>query len=179
MSLQNDGEQRKIAKLSLVDLAGSESVKKTKAVGERLAEANNINKGLLALGSCVSDICRNKQHIPFRNSTLTKVLRECLHGEGHTCMIACVSPTEADLSETMNTLRYADRAKCMQKPPVPKHLLQISNSAKKRKFASLSIPPTPGKYLKLNKTVEPLTPISSMKKTITPSSFGNAGRMNN
>ena len=52
-------------------------------------------------------------------------------------MIACVSPTEADLSETMNTLRYADRAKSMQKPPVPKHLLQISNSAKKRKFASL------------------------------------------
>jgi len=169
MSLQNDcDEQRKEAKLSLVDLAGSESVKKTKAVGERLAEANNINKGLLALGSCVSDICRNNKHIPFRNSTLTKVLRECLHGEGHTCMIACVSPTEADLSETMNTLRYADRAKSMQKPPVPKHLLQISNSAKKRKFASLSIPPTPGKILKLNKTVEPLT-LSSSKRVNTPS----------
>ena len=86
-------------------------------------------------------------------------------------MIACVSPTEADLSETMNTLRYADRAKGMQKPPIPKHLLQISNSAKKRKFASLSIPPTPGKYLKLNKTVEPLTPLSSaMKRVNTPRS---------
>ena len=83
-------------------------------------------------------------------------------------MIACVSPTEADLSETMNTLRYADRAKSMQKPPVPKHLLQISNSAKKRKFASLMIPPTPGKILKLNKTVEPLT-LSSSKRVNTPS----------
>ena len=63
------------AKLSLVDLAGSESVKKTNAIGDRLMEANNINKGLLALGSCISDICVGKSHIPFRNSTLTKVLR--------------------------------------------------------------------------------------------------------
>ena len=55
--------------------SGSESVRKTKAMGERLQEANNINKGLLALGNCVSDICANKPHIPFRNSTLTKGLR--------------------------------------------------------------------------------------------------------
>ena len=54
---------------------GSESVRKTQAIGDRLQEANNINKGLLALGNCVSDICANKTHIPFRNSTLTKVLR--------------------------------------------------------------------------------------------------------
>ena len=63
------------AKLNLVDLAGSESVRKTKAIGDRLTEANNINKGLLALGNCISDICGGKSHIPFRNSTLTKVLR--------------------------------------------------------------------------------------------------------
>ena len=63
------------AKLSMVDLAGSESVRKTNAIGDRLTEANNINKGLLALGNCVSDICANRGHIPFRNSTLTKVLR--------------------------------------------------------------------------------------------------------
>ena len=63
------------AKLNLVDLAGSEGVKKTLAIGDRLAEANNINKGLLALGRCLSDICSSKSHIPFRNSTLTKMLR--------------------------------------------------------------------------------------------------------
>ena len=56
-------------------ISGSESVRKTQAIGDRLQEANNINKGLLALGNCVSDICGNKTHIPFRNSTLTKVLR--------------------------------------------------------------------------------------------------------
>ena len=58
-----------------VDLAGSESVSKTHAQGERLAEANNINKGLLALGNCISSIARKQSYIPFRDSMLTKVLR--------------------------------------------------------------------------------------------------------
>ena len=71
----NEKMERFEAKLNLVDLAGSEGVKKTQAIGDRLAEANNINKGLLALGRCLSDICSSKSHIPFRNSTLTKMLR--------------------------------------------------------------------------------------------------------
>ena len=71
----NGNGDRHEAKMSLVDLAGSESVRKTQASGERLAEANNINRGLLALGNCISDICTGKAHIPFRNSTLTKVGR--------------------------------------------------------------------------------------------------------
>lgn len=75
-------------------------------------------------------------------------------------MIACISPTEKDLTETLNTLRYANRAKNMQRPPIPKHLLQFS--AKKRKFASLSIPPTPAKFAKMNSTIG--TPISTKKK---------------
>ena len=78
-------------------------------------------------------------------------------------MIACISPTEADLSETMNTLRYANRAKNMQKPPIPKHLLQISTSAKKRKFANLQIPPTPAKFMKMNNTIT--TPYKPFQKT--------------
>jgi hypothetical protein len=61
-----------------VDLAGSESVSKSHAQGERLTEANNINKGLLALGNCISAISRKLSHIPFRDSTLTKVLRGLL-----------------------------------------------------------------------------------------------------
>ena len=78
-------------------------------------------------------------------------------------MIACVSPTEKDLSETLNTLRYADRAKNMRKPPIPQHLLQFS--AKKRKFSHLNLPKTPGKFLKLNNTLGPATPISAVKST--------------
>ena len=62
-----------------MDLAGSESVRKTEAAGERLNEGGNINKGLLALGNCISDICHRKGYIQFRNSTLTKVLRGILY----------------------------------------------------------------------------------------------------
>jgi len=64
-----------------VDLAGSESAAKTHAQGERLFEGNSINKGLLALGNCISAISRKQVHIPFRDSTLTKVLR------GRVCVI--------------------------------------------------------------------------------------------
>ena len=73
-------EERREVKLSLVDLAGSESVKKSNAVGDQLTEGNNINKGLLALGKCISDIHSRKTHVPFRDSTLTKVLKgKCHH----------------------------------------------------------------------------------------------------
>ena len=83
-------------------------------------------------------------------------------------MIACVSPTEGDVTETLNTLRYANRAKNMQKPPIPKHLQAFS--AKKRKFANLNLPKTPyhktpGKYLKLNNTLGPATPVPIIKST--------------
>jgi len=144
-------------------LAGSESVRRTHAIGERLAEANNINKGLLALGNCISDICSGKGHIPFRNSTLTKVLKDSLEGRGWTAMIACVSPSETDLSETLNTLRYADRAKRMRKPPVPPHLLKHAQAqAKKRRLAQM-IPPTPSNWkprsgAAMNSTIETPTP---------------------
>lgn len=80
-------------------------------------------------------------------------------------MIACISPTENDLTETLNTLRYANRAKNMQKPPIPSHLLQFA-SAKKRKFAS-RIPPTPAKYIKLNNTLGPSTPSAALKRPVT------------
>jgi len=80
-------------------------------------------------------------------------------------MIACISPTENDLTETLNTLRYANRAKNMQKPPIPAHLLQFA-SAKKRKFAS-RIPPTPAKFIKLNNTLGPSTPSAALKRPVT------------
>ena len=78
-------------------------------------------------------------------------------------MVACVSPTEPDLTETLNTLRYANSAKNMKKPPIPRHLLAFS--ARKRKFEGLDLPKTPGKFLKLNNTLGPATPISSAKTT--------------
>lgn len=100
--------------MSLIDLAGSERGKDT-ANGDRLQrmEGSEINKSLLALKECIRALGRGDgSHVPFRGSTLTKVLRDSFIGDkSKVCMIAMVSPTHSDVENTMNTLRYADRVK--------------------------------------------------------------------
>jgi len=113
LTLAVDG--RRESRLSFVDLAGSESSGRAETAGERRAEGVSINRGLTALGRCVTAMCRGDKHVPFRDSSLTKVLRGCLTG-GVTALIACVSPSESDLRETVSTLRYADSVKRMQRP---------------------------------------------------------------
>merc|ERR1719204_1080233 len=104
-------DSRLSRKLNLVDLSGSESVRRTQATGQRFSEGVNINKGLLALGNCIRALTDKKIHVPYRDSVLTKVLKECLQHTSHICMIACISPTETDMHETINTLRFANKAK--------------------------------------------------------------------
>ncbi|KAH7034688.1 kinesin motor domain-containing protein [Microdochium trichocladiopsis] len=105
-----------MATLSIIDLAGSERASATKNRGERLLEGANINKSLLALGSCINALCdpRKKNHIPYRNSKLTRLLKFSLGGNCKTVMIVCVSPSSVHFDETQNTLRYANRAKNIQ-----------------------------------------------------------------
>jgi Kinesin motor domain len=103
------------AKLTLVDLAGSERIKKTQASGDRAQEGININKGLFTLGQCVSALAeqrpRFKRKPPFRDSKLTRLLQDSLGGNSRTIMIACCSPADFNLEETINTLRYATQAR--------------------------------------------------------------------
>ncbi|GAB4822357.1 hypothetical protein N2152v2_009403 [Parachlorella kessleri] len=106
------------AKLHLVDLAGSERAKRTKAVGQRLQEGININKGLLALGNVINALSEGKQHVPYRDSKLTRMLQDSLGGNSRTVMIACVSPADVNMEETLNTLRYANRARNIRNKPV-------------------------------------------------------------
>ncbi|CAF1072579.1 unnamed protein product [Rotaria sp. Silwood1] len=105
---------KEVGKMSLIDLAGSERGKDT-ASGDRLQrmEGSEINKSLLALKECIRALGRGDgSHVPFRGSTLTKVLRDSFIGDkSKVCMIAMVSPTHSDVENTMNTLRYADRVK--------------------------------------------------------------------
>lgn len=105
-----------MATLSIIDLAGSERASATKNRGERLLEGANINKSLLALGSCINALCDNRRnsHIPYRNSKLTRLLKFSLGGNCRTVMIVCVSPSSQHFDETQNTLRYANRAKNIQ-----------------------------------------------------------------
>ncbi|XP_062994479.1 chromosome-associated kinesin KIF4A [Elgaria multicarinata webbii] len=109
------------SKLHLVDLAGSERQKKTKAEGDRLREGININKGLLCLGNVISalgDETKKGNFVPYRDSKLTRLLQDSLGGNSHTLMIACVSPADSNLEETLNTLRYADRARKIKNKPI-------------------------------------------------------------
>ncbi|KAM3822618.1 chromosome-associated kinesin KIF4A [Vipera latastei] len=110
-----------LSKLHLVDLAGSERQKKTKAEGDRLREGININKGLLCLGNVISalgDDTKKGTFVPYRDSKLTRLLQDSLGGNSHTLMIACVSPADSNLEETLNTLRYADRARKIKNKPI-------------------------------------------------------------
>lgn len=106
------------AKMHLVDLAGSERVKRTKSEGQRLQEGIKINKGLLALGNVINALSENKQHVPYRDSKLTRMLQDSLGGNSRTLMIACVSPADVNLEESLNTLRYASRARAIKNKPV-------------------------------------------------------------
>ncbi|CAH2275819.1 kinesin KIF21A isoform X1 [Pelobates cultripes] len=102
------------AKFHFVDLAGSERLKRTGATGDRAKEGISINCGLLALGNVISalgDKGKKATHVPYRDSKLTRLLQDSLGGNSQTVMIACVSPSDRDFMETLNTLKYANRAR--------------------------------------------------------------------
>jgi hypothetical protein len=107
--------------LHLVDLAGSERAKKTQASGDAFSEGVNINKGLLALGNVIVALASQNSptsggpssHIPYRDSKITRILKDSLGGNSLTVMIACVSPADTNFEETLNTLRFASRTSCI------------------------------------------------------------------
>uniref|UniRef100_A0A8C4ZBZ1 Kinesin family member 7 n=1 Tax=Gadus morhua TaxID=8049 RepID=A0A8C4ZBZ1_GADMO len=108
------------SKFHFVDLAGSERVLRTGNTGERLKESIQINSGLLALGNVIGalgDPKRRGSHIPYRDSKITRILKDSLGGNSKTLMIACVSPSSADFDESLNTLNYAMRARNIQNRP--------------------------------------------------------------
>jgi hypothetical protein len=89
-------------------------VKRTKATGQLLKEGISINKGLLCLGNVISALTeegRKDKHIPYRDSKLTRILQDSLGGNSRTTVIACVSPAEDSYEESLNTIKYASRAR--------------------------------------------------------------------
>ncbi|CAF2089779.1 unnamed protein product [Brassica napus] len=116
-------EEYLCAKLHLVDLAGSERAKRTGSDGMRFKEGVHINKGLLALGNVISALGDEKKrkdgaHVPYRDSKLTRLLQDSLGGNSRTVMIACISPADINAEETLNTLKYANRARNIRNKPV-------------------------------------------------------------
>lgn len=107
------------SKLHFVDLAGSERLKNTGATGDRAKEGISINAGLASLGKVISQLSSRSPaaYVSYRDSKLTRMLQDSLGGNAITYMIACVTPAEFHLSETLNTVQYAQRARNIQSKP--------------------------------------------------------------
>lgn len=119
----NGEEFLKTGKLNLVDLAGSENIGRSGAIEKRAREAGTINQSLLTLGRVITALVENAPHVPYRESKLTRLLKDSLGGRTKTSIIATISPAACNLEETLSTLDYAHRAKnIMNKPEVNQKL---------------------------------------------------------
>uniref|UniRef100_A0A7N0U7X8 Uncharacterized protein n=1 Tax=Kalanchoe fedtschenkoi TaxID=63787 RepID=A0A7N0U7X8_KALFE len=100
--------------MHLVDLAGSERVDKSEVVGDRLKEAQHINKSLSALGDVISSLAQKNAHVPYRNSKLTQLLQDSLGGQAKTLMFVHISPEPEAIGETLSTLKFAERVSTIE-----------------------------------------------------------------
>ncbi|XP_064078356.1 kinesin-II 95 kDa subunit-like isoform X2 [Macrobrachium nipponense] len=115
ITVQNDDRS---GCLILVDLAGAESVGRAQTSGQQFTEGIHINRGLLTLGKVLAALSNPAPvYVPYRESVLTRLLKESLSGDTHTAMIACVNPANYNLHETLNTLRYAEQAQYIKTKP--------------------------------------------------------------
>nr|XP_029134355.1 kinesin-like protein KIFC3 [Labrus bergylta] len=122
-------------KLNLVDLAGSERIAKSGAEGSRLREAQCINKSLSALGDVINALRGKHSHVPFRNSRLTYLLQDSLNGDSKTLMMVQVSPLPNNMSESVCSLKFAQRVRSVE--------LSLSSSFSRRhENSSTSSSPT-------------------------------------
>ncbi|CAG9326634.1 unnamed protein product [Blepharisma stoltei] len=109
----------KVGKLNIVDLAGSERVRVTGATGKRLEESKKINQSLSALGNVIAALIdtKNRSHVPYRDSKLTRLLEDSLGGNCKTTMMAMISPAFESFSESLSTIKFANRAKNIKNAP--------------------------------------------------------------
>lgn len=180
----------RVGRLNLVDLAGSERQRKTNNSGQRHKESIKINLSLSALGNVINTLMKiNEQqqqqsskttgasltlapassgdtfHVPYRDSKLTRLLQDSLGGNSRTLMIANIGPASYNYDETINTLNYASRAKCIQNRPRlnedPKDALlrQLQDEIEelRSKLASMAAKQQPAANVRINHdtTIEP------------------------
>ncbi|XP_054655801.1 kinesin-like protein KIF19 isoform X3 [Dunckerocampus dactyliophorus] len=120
-------QEVRFARLFMIDLAGSERAAQTQNRGQRLKEGAHINRSLLALGNCINALSdkNGNKYVNYRDSKLTRLLKDSLGGNSRTIMIAHISPASVAFEESRNTLTYADRAKSIR-TRVKKNLINVS-----------------------------------------------------
>uniref|UniRef100_A0A665VPG2 Kinesin-like protein n=1 Tax=Echeneis naucrates TaxID=173247 RepID=A0A665VPG2_ECHNA len=120
-------QEVRFARLFMIDLAGSERAAQTQNRGQRLKEGAHINRSLLALGNCINALSdkNGNKYVNYRDSKLTRLLKDSLGGNSRTVMIAHISPASVAFEESRNTLTYADRAKSIR-TRVKKNLINVS-----------------------------------------------------
>ncbi|RVE59849.1 hypothetical protein OJAV_G00192520 [Oryzias javanicus] len=120
-------QEVRFARLFMIDLAGSERAAQTQNRGQRLKEGAHINRSLLALGNCINALSdkNGSKYVNYRDSKLTRLLKDSLGGNSRTVMIAHISPASTAFEESRNTLTYADRAKSIR-TRVKKNLMNVS-----------------------------------------------------
>uniref|UniRef100_A0A8C9S2X4 Kinesin-like protein n=1 Tax=Scleropages formosus TaxID=113540 RepID=A0A8C9S2X4_SCLFO len=128
-------QEVRFARLFMIDLAGSERAAQTQNRGQRLKEGAHINRSLLALGNCINALSEKhgNKYVNYRDSKLTRLLKDSLGGNSRTIMIAHISPASVAFEESRNTLSYADRAKSIRTRVkrnlfnVPYHIAQYTS----------------------------------------------------
>ncbi|XP_025765343.1 kinesin-like protein KIF19 [Oreochromis niloticus] len=120
-------QEVRFARLFMIDLAGSERAAQTQNRGQRLKERAHINRSLLALGNCINALSdkNGNKYVNYRDSKLTRLLKDSLGGNSRTVMIAHISPASVAFEESRNTLTYADRAKSIR-TRVKKNMINVS-----------------------------------------------------
>lgn len=132
--MEKVSQQMKMVKLSMIDLAGSERAAANASNLMRFKEGSNINKSLLALGNCINSLADGCRHVPYRDSKLTRILKDSLGGNCKTVMIANIAPTSLSYEDTYNTLKYATRAKKI-KGKLTKNIVSVEmHNAQYEKF---------------------------------------------
>ncbi|XP_048411463.1 kinesin-like protein KIF19 isoform X1 [Stegostoma tigrinum] len=125
--IKNILQEVRIGRLFMIDLAGSERASQTQNRGKRMKEGAHINRSLLALGNCINALSERggNKYVNYRDSKLTRLLKDSLGGNSRTVMIAHISPASLSFEESRNTLTYADRAKNI-KTRVKRNLMNVS-----------------------------------------------------
>ncbi|XP_026143787.1 kinesin-like protein KIFC3 isoform X3 [Carassius auratus] len=162
---------RTSGKLNLVDLAGSERIAKSGAEGSRLREAQCINKSLSALGDVINALRSKHSHVPFRNSRLTYLLQDSLSGDSKTLMMVQVSPLESNISESVCSLKFAQRVRTVEIGPSSSSRRQAetssTSSSPTHDSVELDSPPVTPVPLPISRASSAGSTLSSTSKTPT------------